>query len=489
MLKTYFFAGETFPAGTHGVVALAARMRKLDRWGSLTQSRDTNNRNPPAPTPPKRSEDIVGRLTYAALTSFPNYDRRTVRAMVRRWLKRTERTKPAKETPETNVAFNARGKRISLKVGRWLSRHVNPTLATKLTDKQIETIANRWPMVRNCTCRLEIVAGTDACDVYDRGDISSCMTGGSDRDKHEATFIGNEDRLRMVVGNGGKALRAKIWKHDTEAGWTVDRIYSTEDGTGFTCTERSLLEDAVARFLADNGHPVHVGDYCTTLTHHAGNPLPYCDKVSRFSRLSDSRIKFWPNGRHDGQHTDGTDESRPNCQCCCCGDRIDEDAAEHHDGDVYCYSCFGDRFTYCDETDSHEPCDDVTYDEVNDRSILDRNSVRLRDGRTTHEDDATELDRDIYGRGEYALDGETVETDNGETILAEDAVYDDDGDRCWHCSTTLVATEDAGQQPEDDCTEDDDGLWWLDLSNRPAILSDGDDRRPLPGQLDLPLGE
>ena len=490
MLRAYYIAGETFAAGTPGIIAFAARMRKLDRWGNMTETRTPNNRNPPAPTPPTRSEDIVGRLTYAALTSFPAYDRRTVRRIVRHWLTKTERTKPAKELPETNVAFTARGKRISLKIGRWLSRHVNPTLTNKLTDKQIETIAARWPMVRNCTCRLEIVSGTDACDVYERGDISSCMTGGSDRDKHEATFIGNEDRLRMVIGNGGKALRAKIWKHDTEPGWTIDRIYWTEDGTGFTYAERGLMEDAVSRFLADNGHPVHVGDYRTTLKHHAGDPLPYCDRVYQFSRLSDSQIKFHPEGRHDGQHTDGTDESCPSCRCSCCECHIDEDESQHHNGDTYCESCFSDRFTYCDETDSNEPCDDVTYDEINDRSILDRNSVRLQDGRTTHEDNATELDRDIYGRGEYALTDDACETENGETILAEDAVYDDDGERCWHCSTTLVETEDAGQQPEDDCTEDDDGLWWLDISNRPYIRSDSPfPRPPLPGQLDLPLGE
>jgi hypothetical protein len=87
------------------------------------------------------------------------------------------------------------------------------------------------------------------------------------------------------------------------------------------------------------------------------------------------------------------------------------------------------------------------------------------------------------------LTDETCETENGETILCEDAIYDDDGDRCWHCSTTLVETEDAGQQPEDDCTEDDDGLWWLDIGNRPDIVSDLDDRTPLTGQLELPLGE
>jgi hypothetical protein len=488
MLKNYYFGCELFLAGTSGIIALAARLRKLDRWGNLTETRNTANRHPTTPTLPTRSEDIIGRLTYAALTSFPNHDRKTVRAMVRRWLTATERTKPAKELPETNVAFDTRGKRISLKIGRWLSRHVNPTLATKLTDRQIETIANRFPMQRNCTCRLEIVSGADACDVYERGDISSCMTGGSDRDKHEATFIGNEDRLKLVVGNGGKALRAKIWKHDTEGTWTVDRIYSTAD-TGFAYEESALLADAVARWLADNGHPVHAGDYCTTLKHAAGDPLPYCDRVYKFSRLSDSRLKFHSAGKHDGQHTDGTDESCPSCVCSCCDCHIDEDDAYHHDGETYCDSCYSDRFTYCDETDQDEPCDDVTYDEVTERSILDRNSVRLRDGRTTHEDDATELDRDLYGRNEYALTDETCETENGETILCEDAIYDDDGDRCWHCSTTLVETEDAGQQPEDDCTEDDDGLWWLDIGNRPDIVSDLDDRTPLTGQLELPLGE
>jgi len=488
MLKTYYFAGETFTAGTPGIIALAARMRKLDRWGNMAETRIPNNRNLTAPTPPQRSEDIVGRLTYAALVAFPQHDRRTVRAMVRRWLTKTELTKPAKELPETNVAFDARGKRISLRVGRWLSRHISPTLANKLTDGQIETIAARFPMVRNCTCRLEIVSGNDACDIYERGDISSCMTGGSDRDKHEATFIGNEDRLRMVVGNGGKALRAKLWKHDTQPGWTIDRIYWTEDGTGFTHAERSLMEDAVARWLADNSHPVHTGDYCTTINHHAGNPLPYCDKVSRFGRLSDTRIKFHPNGRHDGHHTDGTDESRPNCRCCNCEAAIDEDDAQSHDGDAYCEDCYSDRFTYCDETGEDEPSDDVTYDDVHDRSILGRNSARLRDGRITHEDNATELDRDLYGRGEYALTDDTCETENGETILAEEAVFLDDGDRGYHCSTSLVETEDAGTQPESDCTEDDDGLYWLDIGNRPGIPSDSAfPRPPLPGQLELPL--
>ena len=295
----------------------------------------------------------------------------------------------------------------------------------------------------------------------------------------------------MIIGNGGKALRAKLWKHDTEPGWIIDRIYSTEEGTGFNYAERGLMEDAIGRWLADNGHPTYSGDYCTTIKHSAGDPLPYCDRVCRFSRLSDTRIKFHPTGHHDGQHTDGTDESCPDnaCTCCCCDDRIDENDTENHDGNTYCESCFEDRFTHCQETDSYEPCDDVTYDEINDRSILDRNSVRLHDGRTTHEDDATELDRDFYGRGEYALDADTCETENGETILVEDAVYLDDGDRCYHCSTSMIETEDAGQQPEDDCTEDGDGSWWLDIGNRPDIVSDAEDRSPLPGQLELPLGE
>ena len=475
-------------SGMPGVVSLACQMRKLVNWGRLVECRSNLTRYRTPRKPPQRSGDIVGRLTYAASTTFPQHNWQTVRAIVRRWLKTTKRTKPAKERPETNVAFDARGKRISLKVGRWLSRHVNPTLTTKLTDKQIETIANRFPMQRNCLCRLEIVSGVTACDVYERGDISSCMTGGSYRDKHEATFLGNEDRLRLFVGNGGKALRAKLWKHDTEGAWIVDRIYSTPD-TGFTPDESALLADAVGRWLGENWHPVHIGDYCTTLKHHAGNAMPYCDRVYRFSRLSDSQVKFWPRGKHDGQHTDGTDESCRLCVCCCCDCQIDEDDAHNTDDGTMCDSCYSDRYTYCDETHQNEPCDDVTYDDVSERSILDRNSVRLRDGRTTHEDDATELDRDLYGRGEYALSDETCETELGETILAEDAIYDDTGDRCWHCSITLVQTEDAGQQPEDDCTEDDDGLYWLDIANRPDIVSDGDERTPLPNQLELPLND
>lgn len=500
MLKHYYFAGETFTPGTPGVIALAARMRKLDRWGNLTETRTPSNRNPTAPTPPKRSEDIVGRLTYAALTSFPACDRRTVRAMVRHWLKTTTRTKPAKETPETNVAFDARGKRISLKVGRWLSRHINPTLPTKLTDRQIATIAARWPMSRSFACSVEIIAGQDCVDAYGRAPagggnytkegIGSCMTGGGDAPSHEAVFLGNEDRLKMVTGDRGAAFRAKLWRHDRSGLWTLDRIYTHADKTGFDArTESALIEDALRRWLADHDHPTTDDDYCTTLRHVAGTPLPYHDRVWKFSRLSDSRIKFHPAGKHDGQHTDGRDESCPACVCCCCEDPIDEDDVQNHDGDTYCESCYSDRFTYCDETQSDEPCDDVTYDEVHERSILDRNSVRLRDGRTTHEDNATELDRDLYGRGEYALTDDTAETENGETILTEDAVYLDDGDRCFHCSTSIVETEDAGQQPEDDCEEDDDGRWWLDIANRPDIVSDAEDRSPLPGQLAFPLGE
>lgn len=466
MLGTYRTNCFYLQAGVENQVAELAERKKINGMEFVVPRKQETNENFIGARSYRRnhhekSQHAIGRIRAAVAIAFPSFDHATAGAISRQVAKRARFVRCSEDSPNDNLSFSRPGisstnhkRRTSVKFSRYVRRQCADLIRGKLsvTDATVEKMQNAFRLVPVCNgLDLSIISGRAAFEFYRDNDVSwstgtSCMSG-DDADKVEHYFRANSATIRLVVGhkNGSPAIKAKLFANK-DGSHFLDRVYYL---TGDFESEPQSRE-FVAAWIVSQGLTISP-DYNFRANHEIGNPIPYCDRADRFDRVDDCMVRFHPSGEFCAGNVNGEDESAADddrSTCCDCGERIDDDDCQSHDGESYCQSCFDSRFTYCDETDCSELQDDVTIDDVDDRSILSSSAVQLLDGRWTHDDNANKLDTEFYSRNRYGLNDETVKTHNDEWILSEDSHEWTDG--------TVHHVDEVEPEPEDEDDEDTD---------------------------------
>ena len=162
-------------------------------------------------------------------------------------------------------------------------------------------------------------------------------------------------------------------------------------------------------------------------------------------RLDDEHLVLCESGQlntYDGYNNKGWTYDRPNAQCGCCGGRFNDDELYYIDSadDSVCETCREDNYTYAHgrHGQDYHSNDEVIYCETDSEYYVERDATNhdiyqvetgRRQGRWYGMEDlcltadgwalardCVELDR-TNGDHEWALEGDTVCTENSETVL------------------------------------------------------------------------
>ena len=268
----------------------------------------------------------------------------------------------------------------------------------------------------------------DRIDWYagDFGDRGSCYWG----DRSEARD--------MIRDNGAFALRffdehgngiARSWVSPWDDGTFI--LWNGYDGNCGNTLGTLAQARILAHLLGGTYRKVGLannGDTCGTLYINSG--VAYVIGDPEAVDECDDHIDF------------GWEE--PACEhCCVCGDRVHEDYAHYTDYDVYCESCFDDRFGYCDECQETTRHEDLTY--INGRDYCDYCRDRLFSqceacDEWVRIEDCQCIDDSIYC-DDCACDRYATCCGCAEYVARDDA-QDVDGDLyCPDCAARLTAQE------------------------------------------------
>lgn len=392
-------------------------------------------------------QTAIGRVRAALVAALGDgqrqFDHATIGSIARQILKCARHVRLDRDNPETHLAFspdgisarNLRGRR-SLAFGRFLRRKCADLLRGRLalTDQQVSRAGDAFPVVRKLGIDLQLAYGDEAFAIYDDAEngIETCMSGwDEDGNASKSRFVehhltANPEKIGVIYARHGEKLllRTKLY-HNDDGSLHFNRIYSRaigplSDNSGPDSRER-LLRPTIEDWLRTRFPGKSLSSTCDcTLTHEAGEYLPYLDRQPSFDRLGESTIRIHPGGKYDASSSTGED---PSCDtrntCCNCDCRVGDDETVWSDGGrPYCETCHGEIYTY-DELDECGLHHDSAV------SAYRTGYHGRRETITTHQDNTVEtVEGDFWVRGDDAI----VELSSGDWAELDNAVYTVDGD-------------------------------------------------------------
>jgi hypothetical protein len=323
-----------------------------------------------------------------------------------------------------NEADLLRDKQTSMKVGKFLNKHVNKLLKASgydlLTEPQIAKLANIWRSQVNDAPELHFAEQTRKAiaTIYENGP-SSCMA--HDRDDYETEGVhptevyATEDiKLAYIKRDNrivARALINLISNKYTRIYGDVDNMSNVLQAAGYFAGD--LTGCRLLKLITNSGQPI----------------MPYLDGNRA---IYDHSSDYWVVGNVDSaqcyefeaEQTNGLGEDSGE-RCHCCENHYDEyDMVYVEDsGELLCQDCLSDHYIYSEYDDRYVAHDDAVevvghgYMSQSNNYIVECNgSYYLEDEASEH--DIVEIDGDYYHINDCVY-SEYHE----DWLVADDAIY------------------------------------------------------------------
>ncbi len=225
----------------------------------------------------------------------------------------------------------------------------------KFTDEEADRIAflvgTHFPAKE--AWEFEEAKGEELADAYYESPYwGSCMSG----KRYFDMLANNPNKVSLVkiLRSGEWVGRALLWTTN-EGTRVLDRVYPSDTGHHVQAAWEWALKHGYdyreGQTCGDYSTQRGRDDYKVTLKVGSADEFPYLDtfKYTNDNPRIESRITLrMDSGTYTFNETDGAfagDEET--YSCCHCGDRVtDDDCRTNDDGEIYCETCYGERYVY-----------------------------------------------------------------------------------------------------------------------------------------------